>query len=272
MSIVPELSGKCTSDDYVALCDLCGFYFGKGEKENLIWDPYPHPGPDGLRGVVGLTTYKDLNELEVESGELISVLNDCPEWIKYVDPFKAENLVCKLLHDAYGWDVAHIGGRRDKGIDAIAVMSDAGRAIVQIKWRQDHTVAESVRTVRELAGTLLNHGIPQGLLVTTARDLSAPAQAEAEAIASREIVGIGRLDIDWRSYSNVLDMLEIASTNVDSKKRVPFPNPDGDFHIFDGGGIWDENWHNVGASMELDQFAHAVDPFDVLSKQDIHED
>lgn len=119
MSVVPELSGKCTPDDYVALCGLCGFYFGKGEKDYM-------GGPWGLRGVVGLITYKDLGELEVESGELIGVLNEYPEWIKHVDPFKAEELVCKLLHDVYGWEVARVGGRRDKGIDALAIILPQG--------------------------------------------------------------------------------------------------------------------------------------------------
>jgi restriction system protein len=257
MNRVDALSGRCTPDDYVVLCPSCGFWFGRGEKDFV--------GPSGTRGAVGLVSYKDLSELEIASGELVQVLNEHPEWIQSVDPFKAEELVCQLLRDTYGWEVMRVGGRRDKGVDAIAVMSDSTRAIVQIKWRRDHSAAESVRTVRELAGTLLVNGIPSGLLVTTARDLSNDAKREAASLSTRNVEGLGRLDIDWRSYANVLDMLEIASVAVEAPKRVPFSD-NGYFHIFDGGGIWDDNWNHLASSFDLDSFGMATDPYEIAAR------
>lgn len=230
MRKVYELSGKCTPEDYLVICDAWGFWFGKGEKETT--------GPAGLRGAVGLVTYKSLDDLDIPSTELISFLNKEQKWITHVNPYKAEKLVCQLLEDAFGWEVKHIGGRRDGGVDALAVLLGSRKTIVQIKWRPNTKKAESVSTVRELAGTLLARGVPRRMLITTSNDLSSDAKLEASAVSQRKVRGLGKIDVQWKTFSNILDMLEIASQNIDKEKRVPFANHDhGHFYLFDGGGI-----------------------------------
>lgn len=253
---VKEISGKCTRSDYVVICNICGFWFGRGYKELM--------GPCGLRGAVGLINYQSLDSIEITTEELIRFLNENPKWLPNVNPFKAEELVCQLLRDAFGWEVKYLGGRKDGGVDALAVLSNAGKAIIQVKWRLDTNRAESVSVVRELAGTLIARGVPHGILVTTRRDLSGEAKKEANLVSSRSVKEIGRLNIEWKNYSNILAMLEISAQRIDSPKRVPFPWPNDTFHIFDGGGIWDANWKHLASSYDLEKSDYAIDPYSVL--------
>jgi restriction system protein len=260
MRKVEALSGKCTEEDYVAICDICGFWFGHGHKGWI-----KHRGPWTERGAVGLITHQQLDDLEVDTDALVSFLNENPRWLTHVNPFKAETLVCHLLEEAFGWEVKHLGGRRDGGADALAVRSSGSRAIVQVKWRQDTKRAESVNTVRELAGTLIARGVPHGLLVTTRGRLSKTGIAEADLIGRRHLGELGQLSIDWKAYSDILDMLEIAAVRIDARKRVPFESrSDGDFYIFDGGGVWDANWNYV-ESEEAAARVRDGDPYTLLS-------
>lgn len=260
MRKVDALSGKCTPSDYVVICDVCGFWFGRGMSE---W----YGGPKHLRGVVGLLSYMPLDDPAIPTDELLAFLNRESKWLTNVDPFKAEDLVCRLLHDAYGWEVRHVGGRRDHGIDAYATLAGRRKAIVQIKWRQDPRKAESVSTVRELAGTLVAQGVPSGILVTTRHTLSAQAKEEAHNVERRVLLGLGRLAIEWRTYSDILDMLEIAAQRIDAKKTVPFERRDhGEFYIFDGGGIWDPQWTHIASEDERSRL-RTGDPYALLGER-----
>lgn len=51
--------------------------------------------------------------------------------------------------------------------------------LIQVKRHADFTKAESVKTVRELQGVMLQRGVPRGMIITTARGFSAQARAEA---------------------------------------------------------------------------------------------
>lgn len=199
-----------TFSDYVMLCPKCGFWFGRGI--NLLADEL---------GVIGRIRRVPLTSLNIPVPHLIRYINSHPDYLLKVNPYKAEEIVTRLLADALNCEVRHLGGRKDGGIDAYVVSNDEMKAIIQVKWHEDNRKAESVKVVRELAGTLLVKGVPNGILVTTRHDLSNPAKDEIAQIGSRSIEGLGRFDIGYKKYSDILSMLEISSRKISEEPTIP---------------------------------------------------
>mgnify|MGYP001584888798 CR=1 FL=1 len=262
MCIDEGLSGKSMPSDYVVICPQCGFWFGRGTKD------YGYDlGNEGGRGVLGLLHREPLHQVDVTLPEVIRFLDENHKFLLTLDPFKAEKLVCRLLHEAFGWEVHYIGGRKDRGIDAIAVNSNAGKAIVQIKWHTATRKAESVSLVREFAGTLLARGVPSGIIVTTRERFSAEAQQEITLLGERTVVEMGKIDIDYKTYRDILDMLGISSRRITERPQVPVRPRASHYHIFDGNGIWDRGHRYVGKSRQLGERPEWSDPLGVITDE-----
>jgi hypothetical protein len=259
MSIDEGLSGRATLSDYVVICGRCGFWFGRGTKDQGFG-----LGAEGGRGALGLIHAQPLDKLDVTLPEVLRALKEEEALLDRIDPFKAEELVCHLLKEAYGWEVRHIGGRKDRGIDALAIIENAKTAIIQVKWRRDHKRAESVSLVREFAGTLLARGIPSGIVVTTRERFSPDADAEIAQIRERRIDEIGRIDIEYRTYLDLLSMLDIASRPLIESPIVPVRPNGSTYYIFDGNGIWDRNHNYVGMAAQLGERPEWTNPLEVL--------
>jgi hypothetical protein len=204
MNFVPHLSGPQSKgsafNDYVLLWPVCGFWFGRGTRGKHF------EGPSRGRGVIGRIRKEPLTSLNIPVADLIRYINEHPNYLLRINPYKAEEIVTRLLAHTLNCEVYHLGGRKDRGIDAYILVNDEMNTIIQVKWHEDKRKAESVRVVRELAGTLLAQGVPNGILVTTRGDLSHPAKQEIAQIGSRVIEGLGRFDISYRTYSDVLSM------------------------------------------------------------------
>ena len=119
-----------------------------------------------------------------------------------------------LLKEALDCEVRPVGGRNDGGVDGYIVAGEQLKTIVQVKWHRDKHRAEGVRLVREIAGTLVARGVPQGMLVTTSERMSRAGMRELEQIGRRELADIGPIRLDVRTYNDILDMLELAWTNL----------------------------------------------------------
>src|SRR5918911_4837337 len=65
MQSVPELSGKADKTDYVVLCGICGFWFGKGHKNDGDGNATTY------RGAVGLISHHPLDSPDVPTDELV---------------------------------------------------------------------------------------------------------------------------------------------------------------------------------------------------------
>jgi restriction system protein len=228
MTVVPELGGG-DSNDYVLLCPLCGFWFGHGTR---------FEGPTGGRGVISRIRKEPLTSLNIPVDSLLRNLNSHPDYLLRINPYKAEEVVTRLLADALNCEVYHLGGRKDRGIDAYVLSNDEMKTIIQVKWHEDMRKAESVKVVKELAATLLEHGVPSGILVTTRRDLSQPAKETIARIGTRAIEGMGRFDISYKTYSDILSMLEISSRKVTEAPKISVELDEFDT-VFDMKGIYD---------------------------------
>jgi Restriction endonuclease len=203
------------------LCRACGYWGGRGTRE------LGH-GPYNLRGVLGAVSQKAKSgglwnvpegqapdDIDLESGDLtfdqlLSQLQALPSRLLQLSPQRAEVVVMDLLAEVLECEVRHVGGVHDGGVDGYIVAGDRIRSIVQVKWHRDTAKAERVGVVREIAGTLLARGVPNGLLVTTSERLSSAAEQEINTIGTREITRMGRMSIDTATYSDLLDMLELA--------------------------------------------------------------
>lgn len=156
---------------------------------------------------------------------------------------RAEQFVVDLISDYLQCEVKPVGGVKDGGIDGYIIRGDEIHSIIQVKWREDKDKAEGVKVVREVGGTLLARGIPNGILVSTRDHYSKPAKKEAEIISTRELSGIGKMNLTLLDYHNILDMLEISNTKLTERMSVEdwFQIPKG-VNVFDGAMILDKEF------------------------------
>src|SRR3546814_19031012 len=92
-----------------------------------------------------------------------------------------------MLSDYLDCEVRALGGVKDGGIDGYILRNDTVACIVQVKWRQTPNGAEGVGVVREVAGTLLARGVPNGILVSTRSRFSKVAANEAQLFSHRSV-------------------------------------------------------------------------------------
>jgi hypothetical protein len=194
----------CQAGEYLAVCNYCGFWFGRGSRMD---------GPMMARWAFGLLRSYEIDSLDVPLRELIIHLHRKHNQLIAINPFKAEDLVGQLLADTTGQDVQRIGGRKDGGVDLLLKADGKPRAIVQVKWRQHVQRAESVKVIRELCGTLLARGIPQGILVTTRKYLSPPGLSEIDAIKASPVAP-GIFTIKTMHYDEILSMLDLSAAKL----------------------------------------------------------
>lgn len=192
----------------IQVCLKCGYWGGIGFRD---WNSHQHPHP--RRGVIG--RYRPLEPLSAQATEyLVSHLRRYPEQLPKISSGRAEGFVMDLLSDYLNCETRVLGGVKDGGVDGYVLRGNDVRSIVQIKWHESTSKAESVRVVREVAGTLLARNIPSGILVSNKRKFSPSAEKEANEISKLSIEGLGRINLELMDYENLLDMLEITNTKL----------------------------------------------------------
>jgi hypothetical protein len=198
-------------ESFVAVCKDCGFWFGRGASFD---------GAVMARSAYGTLRHYEIDSLDVPMRELILYLYRRQNYLTAINPFKAEELMARLLADSLKCEVQRIGGRKDGGVDLVLKANGSSRTIVQIKWHRDVKRAESVRVVRELCGTLVARGVPRGMLVTTRKYLSPEGLSEiSDIIASPVAPGLFRIDI--ADYDRILEMLELTVSKMGSFSAPP---------------------------------------------------
>jgi len=210
----------------VLLCATCGYWGGRGERNG---------GPVNCRGALGVVHRVDINSSDLRLVELVGHLRRVPNHLLQLSPRRAEQVVMDVLHEVLDCEVKPVGGVKDGGVDGYIVSGDTLKTIVQVKWHREPKRAESVRLIREIAGTLVARGVPSGLLVTTCERISREAGTEIKTFATREIVGLGALRIDVKTYQDLLDMLELAWAQLGSTfvSAVPWLSEDKRDELFD---------------------------------------
>lgn len=208
----------------VYVCKSCFYWGGRGTRPG---------GPSNSRGNLGRLSFVS-NPEEVKLELLINHLNENIERIYNLTPTQAEKLMPSILSDYLQCEIKCIGGTKDGGIDALAILSENEKMIVQIKWREKKKSAESVSVVREVGGTLLARKIPKGLIISTRQKFSKPAIKEAELISENEIVNLGKLEIELNDFNDLIDMFNVSTKirNKNLKADEIIPEYNGGFDLF----------------------------------------
>lgn len=195
-------------DEQIFVCCSCGYWAGVGFRE---WNMHHHMYP--LRSAIG--RYFPLQPLDsMTSDFLVTHLRRSPQDMTSLSPNRAEKFVADLLADALDCEVRHVGQPGDGGVDAYVVRSNEIRSIVQVKWHRDIAKAESVSVVREVAGTLLAEGVPDGIVVSNRTHFSPAARSAARKIEGRKVDGVGSLRVQLADYHLIVDMLDLATRRL----------------------------------------------------------
>jgi hypothetical protein len=215
-------------NEAILICLHCGFWGGRGSRMDNVYEQTP------LRGFLGV--YKPLKPLkDLESEYLITHLKRFPKDLPKIGPRRAEKFVIELLADYLKCEVRPIGGTKDKGVDGYVIKNDKINSIIQIKWRENINGAESVKVIREVAGTLLARGIPSGILVSNKDHYSKDAIQDSALISKRKLDGLGAMRLSLVDYHNILDMLEISSTKLTTNMKIEdWINIETGYDVFEG--------------------------------------
>lgn len=220
---------------YILICPSCGSWKGRlcfdnskmvnGNFFELIHDI----------GINGKIRKIPLDSKDISTASLLKYLSNHHSHMTKMNPFRAEKFAMDLLRDWFECDVAYVGGSKDGGVDGYLLNNNDITSIIQVKWRRDTNKAESISTIRELAGTMLVNNIPSGYVVTTRDHISPQSKQEIESINNRSITGIGHLDIGFKGYNDLIDMIDLSSRKMSDNPKLEIDgiNP-GDYEaLFD---------------------------------------
>ena len=224
ISALSDEPEKDSTPVYFRQCGRCGFYFARGTRGYA-------DGPAWNRFMFGTVTLEEVDSATIDTHQLIRFLNKERAHITSINPFKAEDVVVELLRDFLQCEIRKVGGRKDGGIDAYAIKGDKISALIQIKWRRESGKAEGVEVIRSVAGTQLIKGIPKALVFTTRKKYSNQARKEMLDLHGRELVHVGRMSMDLKTYDDILDMLEITTRRI-SDNPIPPPQFESPYDLF----------------------------------------
>lgn len=161
--------------------------------------------------ILGSLSEYDISDFDLPIKLAREYLKEHPKIISNYDPFKFELLIKDCFEDLYGnCEVIHMGGRKDRGIDLKIVKNNKITALVQIKRRQNININESVDVIRSLHGVMLREHVPNGIIVTTARNYTKDAYEEKKVKSFPNTYSMQLLKFD-----DVLDLLNL-------KTKAPF--------------------------------------------------
>lgn len=208
----------------VFVCKNCFYWGGRGTRPG---------GPTNTRGNLGRLNFVS-NPDEVKLELLINHIKENLDRLYKLTPRQAEKVMPSVLSDYMDCEVKALGGTKDGGIDALAILGENEKIIIQIKWREKKNGAEGISVVREVGGTLLARKIPNGLIISTRKKFSKPAIKEARLISQNEIVEIGKIQLELRDFNDLIDMFNVSSkirTEKLSSKEI-IPNYNDGFDLF----------------------------------------
>lgn len=162
-------------EQYVlANCNVCGFWRIANTK--ILGGFHSAYELSARRGVAKIFRVDDI---DIPLSDLKRFLKKNPKNLAHVNPDAFECLISDCLRAAFPQcDLIKVGGRHDRGIDAILVHDTGERYLVQIKRRSNIDKNESVDVVRVLNGVVFRENAAKGLVITTARNYTPNAQQE----------------------------------------------------------------------------------------------
>lgn len=198
-----QSSGWHSYKKYVTFCIACGWWF-KEINESLVDHLTQNSQCCHVVHEAIIRKYS-LDDKLIPEDTLRKYLLSHPQNLHSIHPESFEKLVAAVYRDYYDCEVRHVGGPNDHGVDVFAIICNEP-FLIQVKRRASSTSIESVRTVREFIGTLVEHGASRGHIVTTASAFS----RNAKELSSCPNVTRSFVELQLKSIKDVLNMLEIT--------------------------------------------------------------
>ena len=156
------------SDDSVLnICTNCGYW------QVGAHDVYTDGWYWRSRWVASVQAKFNIKAPVAPMDELIQFLRCRPNATRFLDPRVFEELITHCFRANWqSVQVIHVGKVADGGVDIILVEADEKRWLVQCKRRKNEAAVESVKTVREMLGTLVSENQTRGIVVSNADHFS----------------------------------------------------------------------------------------------------
>ena len=142
----------------------------------------------------------DTNLPEICNSELAQAIRRNQRIWNTMNPYKLEKLVADIFKANYeNSEVMHVGKPDDGGVDVLFIDSGKRQWLIQVKRRENPKASEGVIVVRNLLGTMVIHGVLQGILVSTAdhfttRAFEACGKANNNFGMELKLIDRGKLD------------------------------------------------------------------------------
>lgn len=177
LRVEDEIFRESSRRDYsLWYCKYCRFW-----QARVYSDPLGGcmPPPDHLAYVSKLREFETILP-DGCSEELASYIRRHPNFLHSMPPTHFERLVADVFQANYtNAEVTHVGRPNDGGVDVVFIDANKEEWLIQAKRRESPKRAEKVDTIRNLLGTLVVKGKPNGIVVSTANKFSRDAIQEA---------------------------------------------------------------------------------------------
>jgi len=181
-------------------CDYCRFWQAR------IYSAFRActPPPDNWAYISKLREF-DTNLPEGCSEELALYIRRHPNFLHSCDPKGFEKFVADVFRANYtNAEVLHVGKPDDGGVDVLLIETKGEQWLIQVKRRKSPSPSEGVGTIRDILGAMHLKEARIGIVVSTTKRFSQPAQkAAVKAGKVRNPVTIHLIDKD--AFNRMLD-------------------------------------------------------------------
>jgi len=187
------------------VCERCGWWHGRTIR-NHVSETLVSRTVKTTQVYEAILKSFPVDSLEIPTDELRRHLDKHPVDLSRIAPTKLELLLQSVYRDFFACEVRHVGGPGDRGIDLYVIDAEVP-FIVQVKRRGNTAIAESVATVRELLGAMIENGVYSGHIVTTAQRFS------PRAVELSESPNLERLDmqLELLALEDLKSMLRVSN-------------------------------------------------------------
>jgi hypothetical protein len=188
--------------------DYCLWYCRKCRFWQACFRPDPSrydiPPPDFHAYISKLREF-DTNLPEGCSEELAMHIRQHPNLLHSFNPTRFEKFVADVFRANYAnTEVLHVGKSHDGGVDVLLIDAENEKWLIQVKRRGSPSPSEGVGTIRDILGAMHLEEARIGIVVSTTKRFSQPAQkAAVKAGKVRNPVTIHL--IDKGAFNRMLD-------------------------------------------------------------------
>lgn len=182
-------------------CINCGWWIA--DRFSCDFETFPQVNSSKVTYAT-LKTFKDYDK-DPYFLETTKELKKNPARVRKMHPTSFEKYAADVIASIHNCEAVHVGKTADGGIDAFLLLND-DKPIIQVKRREKENAVESVKTIRELVGTMVIEDNYKGIIISTAKQFSKPAVKTVNELILKNKVE--RLDLyDFKRFFEMVDLV-----------------------------------------------------------------